>query len=714
MKLDDALATFDEEARELLEDMELQLLAMETGDAGSEAIHAVFRAAHTIKGSGGLFGFDALVGFTHHVESLIDLMRDGGCAASPALIGLLLRCGDHMGFLLAEALGKRGREATDSAREADLVHSLEQAMGNSPAVAPTPSVSSPPEAPAHAPARSSQGVWQVEVQFGADVFRNGLDPLGFLRYLGTLGTVCSVHTRLLAVPPLATFNAETCHLSCTIAMTGELSAERIASAFEFVRDDCTLQITAPRAEAPDYPTGANDATRAGQARHASANLAEAAEHAAGDPAGQVEHAAVAPADGEHGAEGVPEARAGREARTGESRFLRVEADKLDLLINLIGELVIAGASCSLVAQRVRSAEMVEATSTISTLVESIRDTALNLRMVQIGATFSRFQRVVRDLSQELGKEIELRISGAETELDKSVVEKIGDPLMHLVRNALDHGIESPEKRLAAGKPVTGVLQLHAYHESGSIVIEVGDDGGGLNTERIQAKAVERGLISEGANLSEREIHKLIFEPGFSTAEAVTNVSGRGVGMDVVRRNIEGLRGSIEVESLRGVGSTMRIRLPLTLAIIDGFLVGVAGDSYVVPLSMVVECLELRPENIEGNGERNYVNLRGEVLPFVRLRSLFEKGGEAGRRENIVVVRYAGRSAGLVVDELLGDFQTVIKPLGRLFGAVRGISGSTILGSGDVALILDVPSLIQLAADRETAATHAALAAPGRS
>ncbi len=681
MKLDDALATFAEEARELLEDMERHLLAMETGSTDDEAINAVFRAAHTIKGSGGLFGFDMLVGFTHHVESLIDLMRDGICPATPSLISLLLRCGDHMAFLMSEALGRGTRLAADAAREADLVHALEQAMGK---ISDTQTlVGEAPEIQPPAMIRQP-GRWTVDVQFGPEVFRNGLDPLSFIRYLGTLGDIVAITPRLTDVPELESFDAEVCHLGFLIRIEGLLDEARIASAFEFVQDDCVLVITAAA------PAAAN---------HEDALCMEMDEALAGDVLPASAGQASAPARGK--------GAGGKENKGAESRFLRVEADKLDHLINLIGELVIAGASCNLIAGRMRSAEMVEATSAVGTLVESIRDTALNLRMVQIGATFNRFQRVVRDLSQELGKDIELRISGADTELDKSVVEKIADPLMHLVRNALDHGIESPDKRLAAGKPAVGTLQLHAYHESGSIVIEVGDDGGGLNVERIRNKAIERGLISESAQLSERDIHKLIFEPGFSTAEAITNVSGRGVGMDVVRRNIEQLRGTIEVESAVGLGSTMRIRLPLTLAIIDGFLVGVGGDAYVVPLSMVVECLELRPENIEGNGSRNYVNLRGEVLPFVRLRSLFEKSSQPGRRENIVVVRYAGRSAGLVVDELLGDFQTVIKPLGRLFGAVRGISGSTILGSGEVALILDVASLIQLAADRETNQSDAA-------
>lgn len=385
-----------------------------------------------------------------------------------------------------------------------------------------------------------------------------------------------------------------------------------------------------------------------------------------------------------------------EKKAAEARLIRVQADKLDHLIDLVGELVIAGASANLLAQKSGQSNLVEATSVLSRLVENIRDSALQLRMVQIGETFSRFNRVVRDVSKELGKDIELVISGAETELDKSVVEKIGDPLMHLVRNAMDHGIEPAEVRLARGKSAKGRVELNAYHDSGSIVIEVVDDGGGLNVEKIQAKAIERGLIQPGQTLSEQEIVNLIFEAGFSTADKVSNLSGRGVGMDVVKRNIEALRGTVEVKTQPGIGSRFIIRLPLTLAIIDGFLTAVGNASYVIPLDAVVECLELKEADTRGH----MLNLRGEVLPLVRLREMFEISGAKPLRENVVVVSAGGQKCGIVVDHLLGEFQTVIKPLGGLFKHLRGISGSTILGSGEVALILDVGALAQLACLRE--------------
>jgi two-component system chemotaxis sensor kinase CheA len=374
----------------------------------------------------------------------------------------------------------------------------------------------------------------------------------------------------------------------------------------------------------------------------------------------------------------------------------VHADKLDQLIDLVGELVIAGASANLLAQNSGQSRLAEATSVLSRLVENIRDSALQLRMVQIGDTFTRFNRVARDVAKQLGKEIELSISGAETELDKTVVEKIGDPLMHLVRNSLDHGIEAAALRLSRGKPACGTVSLNAYHDSGSIVIEVSDDGGGLDHEKIRAKAVERGLIQPGQPLTDGEIVNLIFEPGFSTVDQVSKLSGRGVGMDVVRRNIQALRGAIDVTSVPGRGTTFTIRLPLTLAIIDGFLVGIDKASYVIPLDSVVECIE--HPNL--SGDRNFLNLRGEALPFVRLRELFAVPGQAPARASIVVVQFAGQRAGIVVDQLMGEFQTVIKPLGAMFPNLRGIGGSTILGSGEVALILDVAALVAIVSASE--------------
>lgn len=376
-----------------------------------------------------------------------------------------------------------------------------------------------------------------------------------------------------------------------------------------------------------------------------------------------------------------------------SQSVRVDAGKLDSLITRIGELIIAAAGVNLLARRGGS-ELEERTSTLTALVEQVRESALQLRMVKIGGTFDRFKRVVHDVSRELGKEIHLAVRGEDTELDKTVVEQIGDPLTHLVRNAIDHGIEPADIRRARGKPPGGTITLNAYHDSGSIVIEVQDDGGGLRRDKILAKAHERGLIQEDRALSDPEIFNLVFEPGFSTADSVTNLSGRGVGMDVVKRNITALRGTVALNSVDGQGTTVTVRLPLTLAIINGFQVAVGKSNFVLPLEAIEECIEFSPE-----AGHDFTNLRGQVLPFIPLRELVGTAEPPARRPSVVVVRHAGERAGIVVDTLLGEFQTVIKPLGSMFRQVDYVSGSSILGTGEVALILDVPALVRQAITR---------------
>lgn len=381
----------------------------------------------------------------------------------------------------------------------------------------------------------------------------------------------------------------------------------------------------------------------------------------------------------------------------DQRFIRVQADRLDAVINLLGELVIAGAGASLLARQTRQGSLIEANEQISQLIEEIRNGTLQLRMVPIGETFSRFRRVVRDTAAELGKDVQLDIVGGETELDKSVVERIADPLMHLVRNALDHGLESPAQRTEAGKPPQGRLTLSACHESGSILIRITDDGRGVQRDKVLARAWERGLLEQGAVPPDADILKLIFEPGFSTADKITNLSGRGVGMDVVRRNIEALRGSVQLTSEVGQGSTIEIRLPLTLAIIDGFLIGVGASRFIFPLDAVAEVIENRPATSEMDvSGRGVVELRGQTLPVVNLRTLYALDSPEPDRVSVVVIQSGGQRFGVLVDQLLGQYQTVIKPLGRMFRSLRGMSGSSILGNGDVALIFDVASLSQLA------------------
>ncbi|MBI6911845.1 chemotaxis protein CheA [Pseudomonas palleroniana] len=660
--LDQAQQTFIAEARELLQVMEQSLLQLESEPGDEDAIGAVFRAAHTIKGSAGLFGLAAIVGFTHIVEDVLDRLRDGSVKVDAALIALLLKCGDHI-LDLIEAVDHHGGALQPATLEYGEV--LREALS---AYQPLQTTIAVVESADQDDETRAEVLWHISLRFGAEVFRNGMDPLSFLRYLATLGQLLQVTPLTERIPPVDAWDPESCYLGFEIDLRSNASHATLNEVFDFVRDDCEVLISA--LDAPG-----DSSTAAGT---------ELVTQTVASPMATTQQRVATTSD----------------VKPRDGNYVRVNADKLDELINLVGELVIASAGASLLARSCNNDPLEEAASTVSGLVEEILDGALRLRMIPIGDTFNRFRRVVRDVSQELGKDIDLIISGAETELDKTVVEKIGDPLMHLLRNAMDHGIENAEARRAAGKSTKGHLSLNAYHDSGSIVIEIADDGAGLNRERILEKAQERGLVASGAVLSDQEIYNLIFEAGFSTAEAVTNLSGRGVGMDVVKRNITLLRGTVDLDSRPGQGTVVRIRLPLTLAIINGFLVGIDHCTYVIPLDMVQECVELDELQRQSSRDQGYLDLRGEVLPLVHLRDHFNHEGPPARRQNVVVVRYAEHKAGLVVDDLLGEFQTVIKPLGKLFGALRGISGSTILGSGAVALILDIPALLNQIVQQE--------------
>ncbi|MBN6151487.1 chemotaxis protein CheA [Xanthomonas sp. AmX2] len=681
MNLDQLLQTFIAESRDLLEDMERNLLEAERGEAGADAVNAIFRAAHTIKGSGGLFDLAQLVGFTHVVESVLDLVREDALALDSELIQLLLACCDHIRLLVEAAAGAEADETALAADGKPLLARLQTYL--QPLAAPATATAAP-AATGAAPAHT--GYWRISLQLFSDALRFGNSPLHLIRCLRSLGTVEAVRTRHERVPALPDLDPEACYLGFDILLRSDAQQAAVEDIFEFVRDDCELRVVAvdPQGDAANLELPLL--------------VAEPGSHAQADdfsgfdaPAATAAPApAVATASQAAGAKPSFAARGdGNAARAADGGSIRVDADKLDRMIDLVGELIIAVASTGANAQRTGDALLLESTSILAGLVEEVRESALQLRMVKIGGTFSRFHRVVHDVARELGKDIVLVVNGEDTELDKSVVEKIADPLTHLVRNAMDHGIEPAELRQARGKPVRGTVRLNAFHDSGSIVIQISDDGGGLNRERILAKALERGLIEPGRHLSDREVFALIFEPGFSTAEKVTNLSGRGVGMDVVKRNITALRGSVDIASQQDVGTTISVRLPLTLAIINGFQVGVGRSVFVVPLDMVEECVEFAP-----NYQSDYIDLRGNVLPYVRLRSLFDIPGTPPPRESIVVIRMGAQRFGLVVDTLLGEWQTVIKPLSKIFAGVKGISGSSILGSGGVALILDVPSLLQ--------------------
>lgn len=693
LNMTEIITVFLNEAQELVDQLEQGLLALDRqpNHVSAEDINAMFRAAHTIKGSAGVVGLDHVVDFTHLVETAFEQLRSGQLLPEKPLIQLLLSCTDQINALLQCA----AQQAEPS--ENILQHGLALLAQLRPRLQQSDNTSAEPVV---TEAIQAFDGWRVFLQPAASCFVDGLDPLALVRYLRNNSQQCEEFWYCANIAPLSEAEAglaETCQLSLELQLVG-IEHSVLLDALDFIRQDSICAIFAPDSSwqeqqqflqtLSDQPLAAVLSAR-WQATYDSKTSALA-------QSGSVEPA-------HHKAEQAKEKTAvrdsavdsGRGQKLSDQRMMRLPAYKLDTLVNQLGELLIATATLHEQSRRLNQPEIIEQVQQVQQLVDDIQGSALQLRMVQIGETFNRFQRVVHDIAAELGKDVQLVIEGADAELDKSVVERISDPLMHLVRNALDHGLETPAQRQLQGKTAQGTLLLRAYHDSGSIVIEIRDDGRGIDREKVRQKAIDRGLISAANELSHRQIDELIFEPGFSTADAVSNLSGRGVGMDVVKRNIEALRGTVDINSEPGSGTQFHLRLPLTLAIIDGFMVRIGSSKFVIPLDMVNECIELPVGQDQATAGAGYLNLRGEVLPFIHLHQLFGLGSTASDRRSIVVVRYGKQSAGLVVDQLLGEFQTVIKPLGKLFQFLQGISGSSILGSGDIALILDIPRLVQI-------------------
>ncbi len=704
-----AMPAFISEAAEQIEAIETLLLELEEQPDNRELLDSLFRCAHTVKGSAGIFGLHRVVEFTHHVETLLDKMREGEVSLTPDISTLLLQCNDQIKFLVDTAADESADTADQKDLRADLVIQL-RALTEGGAATAAPVAAATGAAPGKAD--NVARIWTISARFGPETFRNGMDPLSIARYLGGIGEVVSVHCGTEGVPPLVNLNPESCYLGFAMQLQTTASREDIEGAFSFVIDDCELDVVAPETadqkmaraleDMPATPrlgdmlvaVGAltqDKLTQVLSTQESSRGMPAVAKPKIGDLLES--QAGVAP---EVVAAALGKQQKIREAAPSEERYIRVQADRLDAVINLLGELVIAGAGATLLARETHGEALIEANLHMNSLIEEIRNGTLGLRMVPVGETFSRFRRVVRDTASSLGKEVNFEIVGGDAELDKSMVEKIADPLMHLVRNSLDHGLEPPQERLAAGKSAAGKLVLSARHETGAILIRIEDDGRGINRERVLQRAWNRGLVEQGVVPPDDDINMLIFEPGFSTAEQVTNLSGRGVGMDVVRRNIEALRGSLRLNSNPGKGLQVDIRLPLTLAIIDGFMVGVGKSKFVLPLESVVEVIESGGEHVRVDERgRHCVELRGAVLPVVRLRTLYSVESELPQRVSVVVVHSPRGKYGIEVEVLLGQNQTVIKPLGKLFRTLRGISGSSILGNGEVALILDVVSLGEL-------------------
>jgi two-component system, chemotaxis family, sensor kinase CheA len=658
---------FFEESLEGLEAMESSLLQLEEGTPAEETINTIFRAAHTIKGGGGTFGFQELTSFTHVLENLLDEMRSGRRLVTQEAVSLLLQAVDVLRGMLAAL--QAGTEI-DQPRVTEIQTQLE-ALWHGPAeVIPHPSATLKTAGdPVRSPA--SEG-WHIAFHPCPTMLQTGNDPLRLFRELETLGTL-TVRVDMTRLPAFADLAPETCYLSWELTLHGAVSREQVSAVFEWVEGDCALSLTplsVPQAagDVPSLPSP--------------------------EPAAVVERRI-----------GV-DRRAGVERRqptaAADTNSIRVNIAKIDALINTVGELVITQAMLSQLRDGFDMRHLDKLRDGLDQLERNTRElqeSVMSIRMLPISFAFNRFPRLVHDLGQQLGKKVQLTISGEQTELDKTVMEKIGDPLLHLVRNALDHGIEPPARRSEAGKPETGCLHLHAYHQGGTIVIEVSDNGTGLNRDKILRKAREQGLVGEDETPSDEQVYALIFQAGFSTAETISEISGRGVGMDVVWSNIKDLGGTIAVFSEGGNGTTFTIRLPLTLAILDGQLVRVGRETYIVPLIAIVESVQIDTTLIHTVvGQSTLYKLRDDYIPIVRLGDLFcvQRDGGAGSEDLLMVVESAGRKIGLIVDELHGQQQVVIKSLETNFRRIEGVSGATILGDGTVALILDIAGLLRLA------------------
>lgn len=652
MSFPDPIAVFRTEAAELLEQIEAGLLDLNVNLGDKDQVDAVFRGLHTLKGSGAMFGFEALAAFTHHCETAFDRVRKGEVPATQALVTAVLEAKDHMRALVETPAGDH--EAVSEVLLANLRHAVDGS--GDPAAASV----------AAAPAKT---LFKIRFSLPQNAMANGTNPLPLLDELRDLGT-CRIVADRSGIPALDELVPTDLHVSWDVELLTDQTRSAIDDVFIFVMDDMELAVE-EIAVAAQTPTVAAPAPVAAAAPVAAEPVASATPTAA---------APAAPAPGD-----------AKAAKANEN--VRVPAEKLDELMDRVGELVIAQSRLSQLAGGSGDLTLRAVSEDVERLSGELRDTMMVLRMVPVTHLFSRFRRLVHDLANETGKRIELVTEGETTEVDKSVIERLADPLVHLVRNSCDHGLETPEDRLAAGKTEAGHIHLSARQQAGEVIITIKDDGRGINKERVRAKAESSGLIAANASLSDQELYQLIFQPGFSTASQVTNLSGRGVGMDVVKRTIDALRGTINVVSRPGEGSEISLAIPLTLAIIDGLLVRVGNGRYVIPLSAVEECLELSIEEDMRSRGRSFISLRDSLVPFLRLRDLFRTNTTPDPFQKVVVISTGSERVGLVVDQIIGDHQTVIKGMSKLHHDVATFSGATILGDGEVALILDVGHLV---------------------
>ncbi len=655
MELSDVIESFYDESLEGLDLMEDGLLNLQPGPVESETINEIFRAAHSIKGGGGIFGFDEISEFMHGVETLLDQLRAGEREASNNLIELLLESVDCARHMFKDL---RDKKSLQQDRIQSLQNLLNDALADSGATSSTVEKNDDSEGKASTTTTDdSANRWQITFKPHPGMLAKANDPLRMIRELAELGSIKS-SVILDKLPPFSEIDPVECYLGWQIELVAETSKAEIEDVFAWVLDECDLIIKEP--ECPEEP----------EESETPAVKKESSSPGATSPSGG-----------------------------SASDSIRVSIDKIDDLINLVGELVITQSMLSRFDSGDSELDLEAHRNGLSQLNRNTRDlqeSVLQIRMLPIRFCFKRFPRLVHDISNKLNKQVELKLTGEDTELDKTVLERINDPLVHLVRNSLDHGMESKEERLKNNKQETGTIELNAYHESGNIIIEVIDDGSGLNTEKIRERAIERGLIDADEELDDDHINNLIFQAGFSTVDAVSDLSGRGVGMDVVKRNINALGGDVWMESKYGIGTKVSIRLPLTLAILDGQILRVGKEIYIIPLNSIIETLQIEPNRINTlPGNAKVYRLRDQHIPIIRLDYAFNTDADAEDLENglLIIVDSERQRYGIWVDELLDQQQVVIKSLVSNFKHVRGISGATILGDGRVALILDVTGIV---------------------
>ena len=702
--MDEELSLFLEDATEQLQIMESALLDAKDGTDDLEKIGEIFRAMHTIKGTAGMFEFDSIVSFTHISENLLDDIRAGKINLDANLASLFMQVKDTTEEMIECSV--KELEFSEA-----LIETINELKDKLIIFVEEPEIEENDQSHIESEKEEDHNddVWHVSLRFDKDFFTTGMDVISIFRFFNKLGDILLNIPVMSSIPKLENIDCLTTYIGFEIDFQSTCTKEEIAEIFEFVEDDVILSIFkhSDKKSLIDLINTKEDDLQELLIEHgaySSEDFVEETKEVVEETKEIIDDQIITEKklDNEKQNLSTDDTAPKKDTQKKEqkaqnnkkSSSLRVDSAKVDLLINKMGEMVMQNAKLAQYAEENNNDDLEEVSSGITVLLEEVREAVMNIRMVQVKDSFVKFKRIVNDTAKKLGKNIDFIIEGGETELDKSVVEKLSDPLVHMLRNSIDHGIEMPEIREGKNKNKKGTVYLRAYPDSGSIIIEIEDDGAGINKEIVLQKAIDNGIVSQSANLSDKEIYKLIFEAGLSTASEVSDISGRGVGMDVVRRNIEALRGIIDIDSTVNKGSKITIRLPLTLAIIDGFLVQAGQTKYIIPLDLISECIELKQDYNTIVKGSSTINIRGDILPLLDIIEFFDEEKIEGIRKNIVVVRYGNYKVGLLIDELYGEQQTVIKPLGDIFENVPGVSGGSILGTGEVALIFDISRLLE--------------------